>query len=55
MKLPDASGPYPPVAPFTFLGLEANGDAYQDASVVVLPVPYDSTASFKSGAREGDY
>ena len=42
-----------PVVPFTFLALDQEFNSYDNASVVVLPVPYDGTASFKSGAREG--
>lgn len=42
-----------PVVPFTFLGLPPESHAYEQASVVVLPVPYDGTASFRTGAREG--
>ena len=42
-----------PLVPFTFLGLDGETHAYDNASVVVLPVPYDATASFKAGAREG--
>ena len=43
----------PPVVPFTFLALDPETNSYQQASVVVLPVPYDGTASFRSGARDG--
>ena len=42
-----------PVVPFTFLALDQESNSYDNASVVVLPVPYDGTASFKPGAREG--
>ena len=42
-----------PVSPFTFLALDPESNSYQEASVVVLPVPYDGTASFRSGARDG--
>ena len=42
-----------PVVPATFLALPAESHTYKKASVVVLPVPYDATASFKAGAREG--
>ena len=42
-----------PVAPFTFLGLASESHTLERASVVILPVPYDGTASFKSGARDG--
>ena len=43
----------PPVVPFTFLALNAETNPYERASVVVLPVPYDGTVSFRSGARDG--
>ena len=43
----------PPTLPYTFLGLDAPLHTYEQASVVVLPVPYDATTSFKTGAREG--
>ncbi|MEE8443084.1 MAG: agmatinase [Dehalococcoidia bacterium] len=42
-----------PVVPFTFLGLPTQSHTYEQASAVILPVPYDGTASFRSGAREG--
>ena len=44
-----------PLVPFTFLGLGGKTHTYDSASVVVLPVPYDATASFKAGARDGPY
>ncbi|MFA5108798.1 MAG: agmatinase [Candidatus Micrarchaeia archaeon] len=36
--------------PFAFMGSQTD---WEDAKVVVLPVPYDSTASYKSGQRHG--
>ncbi|MBI4338747.1 MAG: agmatinase [Chloroflexi bacterium] len=39
--------------PFTFLGLDPVEHASGRAAVVVLPVPYGATASFKAGAQEG--
>lgn len=42
---------YPTLEPFNFLGLE-NQD-YQNATVAILPVPYSSTASWKTGTNEG--
>ena len=39
--------------PFTFLGLDPAENTFARSAVVVLPVPYDGTASFKTGAREG--
>ena len=53
MEPSPSSGSGLPLSPFTFLGLEVDGSTYQRAAAVVLPVPYDATASFKSGAREG--
>ena len=42
-----------PWLPFNFLGLPEGESRLETARVVVLPVPYDSTTSFKGGAREG--
>ena len=42
-----------PNRPFTFLALDPEHNSFQQAAVVVLPVPYDGTASFRSGARDG--
>ncbi len=39
--------------PSNFLSLPPEQSDLNRARVVVLPVPYDSTASFKTGAREG--
>ena len=39
--------------PNNFLGLEDKYSRYDDARFVVLPVPYDSAASWRSGARNG--
>ena len=39
--------------PYNLFGLESQD--YVSAKVVVLPVPYDSTASYKAGAREGPH
>ena len=36
-----------------FLGLEPDLAAFESAEVLVLPIPYDSTVSYKSGSREG--
>lgn len=38
-------------APYTLFGLEEQ--SYETAKVVVLPVPYDSTSTYKVGSREG--
>lgn len=39
--------------PRVFGGLFAPDTEFQRSKVVVLPVPYDSTTSYKTGAREG--
>jgi agmatinase len=39
--------------PETFLGLQGREADYRTARFAVLPVPYDATASFAAGAREG--
>lgn len=39
--------------PYNFLGLDDPYSRYDDARFAVLPVPYDSTATYLSGARRG--
>ncbi len=39
--------------PFNFLGLPRELTDYGRARFVVLPIPYDSTTSYRSGARDG--
>ena len=39
--------------PFNFLALPDDQSALETSRVVLIPVPYDSTTSFKSGARDG--
>ena len=39
--------------PYTFLGLDPKHHTFEYAHTIVLPVPYDATASFKAGARDG--
>jgi agmatinase len=39
--------------PHNFLGLEAKHCDYDAAHFAILPVPYDATATFRSGARNG--
>jgi agmatinase len=49
-----AMGETSPVSvPFNFLALPEEQGRLDRARVVVLPVPYDSTTSFRSGARDG--
>lgn len=38
--------------PYTLFGVEND---YKNAKVVVLPIPYDSTTTYKSGARDGPH
>ena len=48
--MPEKSLPW---IPFNFLALPEEQSRLDQARVVVLPVPYDGTVSFKSGARDG--
>lgn len=40
-------------ASFNFLGIPEEDSRYEDAKAVVVPVPYDSTTSYRAGTREG--
>lgn len=40
-------------SPYTFLGLPSGKKAFDNARVVILPVPYDGTTTFVPGTREG--
>ena len=42
-----------PWVPSNFLALPEEQSRLDDSRVVVLPVPYDSTTSFKTGAKDG--
>jgi len=48
-----AESPRTPWIPFTFLALPPERTSVDSAHVVLIPVPYDSTTSYKGGAREG--
>ena len=39
--------------PHNFLALPQGQSSLDTASVVLIPVPYDSTTSFRSGSRDG--
>ncbi|MGC8687710.1 MAG: agmatinase [Candidatus Micrarchaeia archaeon] len=39
--------------PYNLFGLEKQ--SYENAKVVAIPVPYDSTSSYKSGSKEGPH
>jgi agmatinase len=41
--------------PYNFPGVEPELTSFDKARVVVLPVPYDSTACYRSGARNGPH
>ena len=41
------------VLPWNFLALPPEQSAYDSSRFLVLPVPYDGTVSFRTGAREG--
>ena len=42
-----------PLVPHNFLALPQEQSSLDAAQVVLIPVPYDSTTSFRSGSREG--
>jgi agmatinase len=42
-----------PWVPSNFLALPEEQSALEQARVVLIPIPYDSTTSFRSGARDG--
>jgi agmatinase len=50
MSEPDADRFEPPDS---FLGLPAEETRYEDARVVVLPIPYEGTVSYQGGASRG--
>ncbi|MBS3119261.1 arginase family protein, partial [Candidatus Woesearchaeota archaeon] len=41
--------------PFNFGALWEDYSEYEKSGVVVLPVPYDGTATYKKGTGEGPY
>ncbi|MFH0777980.1 MAG: agmatinase [Candidatus Eisenbacteria bacterium] len=43
----------PSFVPFNFGGLDEKHSSPESSSVVILPVPYDSTASYMAGSRNG--
>jgi agmatinase len=38
---------------YNFLGLAEEDSRYEDSKAVIIPVPYDSTTSYRAGTREG--
>ena len=49
----EAAGSHIPWTPSNFLALPPDQCDLENSRAVLIPVPYDSTASFRSGAREG--
>ncbi|UCF77908.1 MAG: agmatinase [Candidatus Eiseniibacteriota bacterium] len=45
----------PDFIPFNFGALEESYSSLENARVVILPVPYDGTASYLSGSRDGPH
>ena len=43
----------PPLIPHNFLALPQDQSSLENAKIALIPVPYDSTTSFRSGSREG--
>ncbi|MCH9018677.1 MAG: arginase family protein, partial [Chloroflexi bacterium] len=46
-------GPLYPLVPHNFLALPPDQSSLEAAKVALVPVPYDSTTSFRSGSRDG--
>lgn len=38
---------------YNFLGIHDEDSRYEDSKAVIIPVPYDSTTSYRAGTREG--
>jgi agmatinase len=51
--LPESDPGKIPEVPFNFLALNYDQSRLDQAKVVLIPVPYDSTTSLRAGAREG--
>jgi agmatinase len=44
-----------PFIPWSFLGLDSSEASYDKAKFIVVPVPYDSTESYRAGSRNGPH
>lgn len=44
-----------PSVPWSFLGLDNTEVSYDKAKFIVVPVPYDSTESYRAGSRNGPH
>ena len=51
--MPDSQTPPVPWTPTNFLALPPEQSSLESASAVLIPVPIDSTTSFRTGARHG--
>ncbi|MCH2469634.1 MAG: agmatinase [Gemmatimonadetes bacterium] len=51
--LPPELADLPWELPYSFLGLDEVGGAFESSAGVILPVPYESTTSWGSGTRRG--
>ena len=47
------STPLPPSIPWSFAAVGPQETSPEDCRVVVVPVPYDATTSYRGGAGEG--
>lgn len=52
-QIPSALRGLPWEPPRNFLGLEGDDAAWEEAGVVVLPIPYESSVSYGGGTRRG--
>jgi agmatinase len=52
-QIPAALQELPWELPHNFLGLEGDAATWQNAGVVVLPIPYESTVSYQGGTKLG--
>ncbi|MCK4243285.1 agmatinase [Candidatus Bathyarchaeota archaeon] len=44
-----------PFIPWNFLGLDSSITSYKKAKFVIVPIPYDSTQSYRTGSRNGPH
>ncbi|HEU0052976.1 MAG TPA: agmatinase [Longimicrobium sp.] len=52
-KIPDALRDLPWELPRNFLGLEGEPGEWENAGVVILPIPYEATVSYQGGTKRG--
>ena len=52
-RFPDGLADLPWELPHTFLGLDEDASDFATARAVLLPVPYETTTSYRGGARSG--